>query len=80
MAQNRDDQINDAFTRAFGPSDEPVMWFTVLASVVIATLNYLDVTGRYQLGDAELALLLGWINAAGFIVRSQYTPYKHRAQ
>ena len=74
---NRDEQIGQAIGNIFAPSQEPVMWGTVITSAVIATLNYADVIG-YRLDDALLGLIIVWLNVLGLLVRSQYTPYKHK--
>lgn len=75
---DRDTRITNALSPLFWWAKEPVMTATVFTSAVLATINYLELTGQYTLDDELLLLIIAWLNVIGLMVRSQYTPYANR--
>lgn len=75
---DRDVQIRDALNPLFWFAKEPAVMSGAVTAAIIATINYLELTGQYVMDDALLGLVIAWIGVISLVVRSQYTPYANQ--
>ena len=75
---DRDTRIRDALKPLFWFAKEPAVMSGAVTAAIIATINYLELTGQYVMDDALLGLVIAWIGVISLVVRSQYTPYANK--
>ena len=77
---DRDTQIRDALNPLFLWSHEPALVSGAVTAAIIATINYLELTGQYVMDDALLGLVIAWIGVISLVVRSQYEPWANKVE
>lgn len=74
---DKNSKIADAVKQAIDPTQEPVMWGTVIGNLVIVYLTLFADLG-YEIPESAVGAVVATITALGLLLRSQYTPYAHR--
>ena len=77
---DRDTRIRDALNPLFLWAHEPALVTGAVTAAIIATINYLELTGQYVMDDALLGLVIAWIGVISLVVRSQYEPWANKAE
>jgi hypothetical protein len=74
LVAEKNQRIADSVKSALDPSQEPVMWGTIISNLVVVYLTLVADFG-YEIPESAVGAVVGTITALGLLLRSQYTPY-----